>query len=75
MQFKIGEAPEGWVRGNPLGFINEGFRWGNEAALYYKVLSPFDDIPEIAGVRFHKSDVAKVDAWLDWWYGSSEVAA
>jgi hypothetical protein len=75
MQFDIGWAPEGWVRGNPLGFINGAFEGGPVAALYYKVQSPFGEIPEIGGIEYTKAQSGKVDAWLDWWYAPSEVAA
>ena len=75
MQFKIGEAPEGWVRGNPLGFINGDFRGGSNAAVYYKPQSPFDMPPEIGAIEFRVADVSKVNEWLAWWYASSEVAA
>lgn len=72
MSFDIGWAPDGWAKGNPIGFINGDFRGGSEAALYYK--APFgSDIPEIGAVRFHANETSKVDAWLKWWYGDEVI--
>lgn len=76
MSFDIGWAPAGWVKGNPIGFINGNFVGGSVAALYYKVQSPFGaEIPEIGAIQFHRSDLDRVNVWLDWWYESCEVAA
>jgi len=73
--FEIGWAPEGWQRGNPLRTINNDFRDGCMAALYYKVQSLDGDIPEIGAVQFHASEARRVNAWLEWWYGAILNAA
>ena len=73
-QFDIGWAPKGCARGNPLGFINGNFVGGGVAALYYKAQSPGSEIPEIGAIQFTKSDLSKVDAWLEWWYEPEVVA-
>lgn len=65
--FDIGWSPPGWVRGNPLGFINNGFHGGDVAALYYK-LAFGAEIPGIGAVQFRSSETSKVNAWLKWWY-------
>lgn len=72
--FDIGWSPAGWVRGNPLGLINNGFRGGSVAAVYYKAQSPYGEVPEIGAIQFTARESAKVDAWLEWWYKSCEVA-
>jgi len=76
MSFDIGWVPEGWVRGNPLGIINNGFRGGPQAAFYYKVQSLIDEIPAIGAVQFHESEFDKARAWFEWWHQPiGEVAA
>lgn len=68
----IGELPQGWERGSPLGVINANYREGKMIGLQRAFTRRIDATVSPAAfdvsLHFHYTGRYKVLAWLRWYF-------
>ena len=73
------QLPEGWKRGDRLRIMNKGFHDGPQSALIHVPVVYVFDRPHrhandaVAAVAYHKDDMPKVKAWLEWYRGDTPL--